>query len=82
VLAEIEPMWRVTPRWGWIGFLAAGQVDFNSDVAGSADTIFAGGTGFRYLIARKQRLALGIDVGWGPEDTAVYFIIGNYWGGR
>lgn len=80
-LGEFEPTWRVTPRWHLVGFVSAGKAAIDSGDFSDAETIVAGGGGFRYLLARKLGLAVGIDVGWGPEDTAVYFIIGSYWVG-
>ena len=80
-LGEVEPVWRITPRWSWLGFLSVGQAVFDEQDFGHDETIVAGGTGFRYLIARQQGLSLGLDVAVGPEEAAVYFIIGSFWTG-
>jgi len=77
--AEVEPVWRVTPRWRLLGFLSAGQAVQDASDFGDAETIVAGGVGFRYTLARMQGLAMGLDLARGPEDTAVYFVIGSYW---
>ena len=37
------------------------------------------GVGIRYLMARMLGMRLGIDVAWGPEDTAVYLTVGHNW---
>jgi hypothetical protein len=37
------------------------------------------GTGFRYLIARKFKLRMGVDVAKGPEDWAYYIVFGSNW---
>jgi hypothetical protein len=37
------------------------------------------GGGFRYLMARKLHMHVGIDVARGPEDTAVYLQMGHAW---
>lgn len=49
-----------------------------SDLLSDGATV-AGGAGVRYLLARRQKLAVGRDVARGPEDTAIYFIVGSYW---
>jgi hypothetical protein len=75
---EAELRWNFVGRWSVVGFGGAGQaVDSASDFGGGSETITAGGGGFRYLISRVFGLQAGIDVAWGPEDTAVYIQIGN-----
>ena len=34
---------------------------------------------FVCLLARLLGLRLGIDVAWGPEDTAIYLTVGHSW---
>ena len=46
---------------------------------GSADFVYSYGTGFRYLIARKFKLRMGIDIAKGPEDFAYYIVFGSNW---
>ena len=46
---------------------------------GDESTKFAGGGGFRYLIARRLGLRVGLDIAVGPEDTVVYIGIGSAW---
>lgn len=45
----------------------------------SADTHSAYGAGFRYLIARRLGMRVGIDVAKGPEETYWYLIVGSAW---
>ena len=42
-------------------------------------TAGAGGIGFRYELASKFGLHVGIDVARGPEETAVYLQVGSAW---
>ena len=46
---------------------------------GRADFVYSYGTGFRYLIARKFKLRMGIDIAKGPEDFAYYIVFGSNW---
>ena len=46
-----------------------------------APNIFAGGLGFRYLIAKKFGLRMGIDVAKSKEDEAFYIQFGTAWKG-
>lgn len=49
-----------------------------------ANAKWAGGAGFRYLLARWFNLYMGIDVARGPmpDDWAWYIIFGSFWLGR
>jgi hypothetical protein len=79
VTAEAEYLWGVTPRWTVAIFAGAGHttsVDvFNAD----SETVAAGGAGFRYRIARKLGMQVGMDVARGPEETAFYLTFGSSW---
>ena len=46
-----------------------------------ADTIVSGGGGFRYLIAKKFGLRVGIDGAFSKDDSAIYLIFGTAWMG-
>ena len=77
-LVEVEPTWRITPRWSVLCFLAAGQAVLDASNFGD-DTHVAGGVGFRYLMASRQGLGAGIDFARGPEESALYFTVGSSW---
>lgn len=76
---EAELRWQFEPRWSAVGFGGAGVAW--SEVAGvdRDQDAWAGGFGFRYLVARVFGLHVGLDVAWGPEDTAIYVQFGNPW---
>jgi hypothetical protein len=76
---EIRGGVDVTPRWSVLGFAGAGRAaDGLSDLS-SADTHSAYGAGFRYLMARRLGMRVGIDVAKGPEETYWYLIVGSAW---
>jgi len=62
-----------------VSFGGVGYTTAVNDKLGENRTVGAGGVGFRYRLARKQRLQAGIDIARGPEDTAIYLIVGNAW---
>ncbi len=84
VVGEAELNWRVFPRWHLIGFAGTGKA-FGDNALGSetdfADAAWrsAWGMGFRYEIARKFGLQVGVDAARGPEETAWYITIGSAW---
>jgi hypothetical protein len=79
VTTEIEYLWGVTPRWTIAVFAGAARTSSVSDFGAGGETVTAGGAGFRYRIARKLGLQVGMDVARGPEETAYYLTVGNAW---
>jgi len=79
ITTEAELRWDFTKRWTAVGFGGVGWVADEFDQLDDAEGRWAGGTGFRYLMARKYDLRLGADVARGPEDWAFYITIGTGW---
>jgi hypothetical protein len=78
-VAEAELRWNVTPRWALIGFAGVGRAWGTSNSFSEADAVGAWGGGFRYLIARRLGMFVGVDVARGPENTAFYIQAGSAW---
>jgi len=79
VLAEMETRWDVVERWSAVAFGGTGKAfDKWSEFKNSA-WIFSYGAEFRYLIARKFKLRVGIDVAHGRGTWAYYIIFGSNW---
>ena len=78
-LIETEQMFLINNRWGLVGFGGIGNT-YNTD-ADNTDIISAWnyGGGFRYLIARKLGLRMGIDVAKSANDWGIYIIFGSAW---
>ena len=77
--AEAEYLWGLTPRWTVAFFAGVGKTTSVDVFSTEAETVTAGGFGFRYRIARKLGMQLGMDVARGPEDTSVYLTVGSAW---
>ena len=76
---EVEARWQFWKRVSAVGFVGTGSawtdwMDFES----SRD-IATGGGGFRYEIARRFGLHMGVDIAWGPDEPALYVQFGNAW---
>lgn len=78
VLGELELSWKINPRWSLIGFAGAGRT-FQSSELYDTENVYSKGFGFRYLGAKKLGLQMGLDVAFGPEDTAFYLQVGSSW---
>lgn len=76
---ETEWRWNLYKRWSLVGFVGAGEaLDNYGDIF--SDLKVAGGSGFRYFLAKQYGLHAGIDVSRGPEIWAWNITVGSYWG--
>jgi outer membrane protein assembly factor BamA len=76
---ETELRWQFHPRWSLLGFGGAGATWAKDSALSDANTTFAGGTGFRYLIAKDHGMHVGVDLAHGEEGGAVYIQFGSAW---
>jgi hypothetical protein len=75
---EIEARWQLYGRWSIVAFGGVGVARLGEPFDHDR-TAGAGGVGFRYELASKFGLHVGIDVARGPEETAVYLQVGSAW---
>lgn len=78
-MAELQLNYRLDPRWSLVGFGGLGQAAETISDLGIEETKETVGGGFRYLVARRLGLRVGVDVARGPEDWAFYIQVGNAW---
>jgi len=77
---EAELRWQLWKRFSLIGFVGTGAAwNDNSGHFGQTQNIVTGGTGFRYELARKYGLHMGVDVAFGPDDPIIYVQFGSAW---
>ncbi len=76
---EVELRWNVTPRWSVLGFSGVGKAYGRWNRFGEASSIVSAGAGFRYLIARKLGLSVGVDVAHSKDQNAFYIQVGSAW---
>jgi hypothetical protein len=76
---DTEVRWNVHGRWSVDGFFGGGRAMMSLDEFTETRPNFAGGAGFRYLIARLYGMQAGIDVARGPDEWAVYIVGGTWW---
>lgn len=79
VMAEMELRWDVTPRWSVLAFTGTGKAYGRWDSFSDASTVFSVGGGFRYMIARKLGISMGIDVAHSRDQNAFYIQVGSAW---
>ncbi len=78
-LAETEHRVNIYKRWAVVGFAGLAKAFDTYPGFSDADWIYNYGGGIRYLIARKFKLQMGVDVGFGPDSWGVYIVFGSGW---
>jgi len=78
-LAETEQLLRVYKRWSMVAFAGYGATVASLENFGKSADVWNAGGGFRYLVARKLGLQMGMDIARGPEDWAFYIVFGSAW---
>ncbi|ERM57615.1 BamA/TamA family outer membrane protein [Vibrio cyclitrophicus] len=66
--------YSINHRWKVSGFYGSGKATERAD---QSNKVNAGGVGFRYQIARRYGLHLGMDYAQSHEERAIYFNIGS-----
>ncbi|SPC05313.1 BamA/TamA family outer membrane protein [Cupriavidus taiwanensis] len=77
--AEMELRWDVTPRWSLLGFTGVGKAYGRWHDFSDAANIYSVGAGFRYMIARKLGVSIGVDVAHSKGQNAFYIQVGSAW---
>jgi hypothetical protein len=79
LLSELELRWDFVQRWSAVFFTDVGKAFDEWSDFGSADWIESYGAGFRYLLARKFKLRVAMDIAHGPDTWAYYIVFGSNW---
>ena len=74
---EGELRWQFWKRISLVGFAGTGAAWNEGD--DDAQDVTTGGGGFRYELARKYKLHMGVDVAFGPDGAAFYVQFGSAW---
>lgn len=78
--SELEVTWQLTRRWSVLAFGGVGATDAgNRRIFKDSGAKFAGGGGFRYLLARKVGFDAGADFAYGPGGFVFYLQFGHAW---
>jgi len=79
ILTEGELRWDVVTRWSLMLFGGTGKAFDKWSEFNDSKWITTVGSGFRYLLARKFQLRVGVDVARGPDKWAYYIVFGSTW---
>lgn len=76
---EAELRWQFWKRLSLLGFAGVGAAWRDFERLANTKTVVTGGAGVRYEIARKYGIHMGLDLAFGPDNTAIYVQIGSAW---
>ena len=76
---EAELRWQFWKRFSLVGFAGVGAAWNDFERFDDTQRVVAGGTGFRYELARKYGLHVGLDVAFSKDEAAVYVQVGSAW---
>lgn len=76
---EAQLDYIISDRWEVLAFAGVGRVATDFEDLSDADNLYARGIGFRYQIAKRYGLYMGIDVAKGPDDNIFYIQSGSAW---
>jgi hypothetical protein len=79
LLTELEARWDFYKRWSIMLFGGTGKAFDDWKDFGSSTLVYSYGTGFRYLVARKFKVRMGVDVAFSNHDWAYYIVFGSNW---
>ncbi|WP_242670252.1 BamA/TamA family outer membrane protein [Flavobacterium frigidimaris] len=79
IVTEAEFRWDLYRRWSLMAYGGLASAFDDWDKAFAKPVVYSYGSGFRYLLARKFKLRMGVDVAKGPEDWAYYIVFGSNW---
>jgi hypothetical protein len=78
-LMETEVSVDVSSRWSLLGFAGIGNAYSKISDFENGKSVRTAGSGFRYLLARKFGVKMGMDFAASQDDFAFYFIFGSSW---
>ena len=76
---EVELRWQFWKRFSAVGFGGFGAAWNDFARFKNTVTVPAGGVGFRYEIARRYGIQMGLDVALSPDNYGVYVQVGSAW---
>jgi outer membrane protein assembly factor BamA len=79
LVLEAELRWQFYKRFSLVAFGGAGNAWNDFEKLDNSQGVGAGGGGFRYELARKYGIHMGVDVAFSPDATAFYIQVGSAW---
>jgi hypothetical protein len=76
---EAELRWQFWQRFSLVAFAGTGTAWSEFERKETKVSVVSGGVGFRYELAEKYGLHVGLDLAFGPNSPVIYVQFGNAW---
>jgi hypothetical protein len=76
---EAELRWQFWRRFSLVGFVGGGAAWNHFAEVDNTQAVISGGGGFRYELARKYGIHMGVDVAFSRDTAAFYIQVGSAW---
>ena len=74
---QLEARWRLSERWGLVGFAGAGYVGDSFGGVRESEPIPSYGAGVRFMVLAAKRINLRIDYAWSTDSDAIHIAVGE-----
>ncbi len=74
---QIEARWRLSKRWGLVGFAGSGYVGNSFSGVREHEAIPSYGAGVRFMVLTAKRINLRLDYARSTDSNAVHFSVGE-----
>lgn len=75
LMGQFEARWRISKRWGLVGFAGAGQITKSFSELRDHDIVPSYGVGVRFSVLPVKRINLRVDYGRSTDSDAVYLSV-------
>jgi hemolysin activation/secretion protein len=76
-IAQVEARWRMSERWGLVGFAGGGRIDNNFSEVEVNDIIPSYGVGIRFMVLKSKRINIRLDYGRSDNSDAIHLSVGE-----
>ena len=74
---QLEGRWRLSQRWGLVGFAGAGYArDVYSEID-NREWIPSYGVGIRFMVLKSKRINMRLDYARSSDSDAIHFLVGE-----
>lgn len=74
---QIEARWRLSKRWGFVGFGGAGLMSRTLVELDNRDPVPSYGIGIRFMVLPAKRINLRVDYARSTDDDAIHVAVGE-----
>ena len=77
ILGQVEARWRISKRWGLVGFAGAGYITNSFSDQGENERVPSYGAGVRFMVLKSKRINLRVDFARSDDSDAMYIGVGE-----